>query len=205
MDSTPLLLQALVIGFAIAATFGPIGLLCVERTLRHGLGAGLATGLGVALADGLYCALVGFGAASLSELLLAYDRPLGLAGGLGLILLGLRPLLRPRPSDAAPGRTLRGGTFVSAFLLTMANPLTIVTFVAVFAGLGLVERAATSGDAAIVIAGVFFGSLAWWICLSLAVAWISHRLPESVIAWINRISGVVLIGFGLAFIARVLA
>lgn len=198
MDFAPLLAQALVIGFVIAVPLGPIGLLCVERTLVRGAGAGLSTGLGVAAADAVWCALLAFGARWMAEPLLTYSEPLRLLGGLVVALLGLRTLLQSvRPCLPSPPR-LSGGAFITAFGLTLANPMTLVIFVAIFAGLGLAEAALSTTAAVEVVGGIFLGSLLWWACLTFGVARVRHHLAPRTLAWTNRAAGVGLIAFGLA-------
>lgn len=200
MDFAPLVVQALVIGFVIAVPLGPIGLLCVERTLLRGAGAGFSTGLGVAAADAVWCALLAFGARWMAEPLLAYSEPLRLLGGLVVALLGLRTLLQSvRPCElSAPPPRLSGGAFITAFGLTLANPMTLVIFVAIFAGLGLAEAAISTVAAMEVVGGIFLGSLLWWACLTLIVARVRHRLAPRTLAWTNRAAGIGLIAFGLA-------
>lgn len=194
----PLFLQALAIGFAVAVPLGPIGLLCIERTLRLGLATGLATGLGVALADASYGALVATGATLLSEVLAAQERSLRILGGLALAAIGLRSLLKARQDAAAgDGRAVRLKAFATAYLLTLANPATIASFMAIFAGLGFSRTARTPGDAAVVVTGVFLGSLLWWILLSSGVALLRHRLPPRAVTGLNRGAGAVLIAAGL--------
>ena len=196
--STPVFFQALAIGFAVAVPLGPIGFLCIERTLRLGLATGLATGFGVALADASYGALVATGATLFAELLAEHERSLRMLGGLALAALGLRALLTVRQEKpAGDGRAAHLKAFVTAYLLTLANPATIASFMAIFAGLGFSRTAGTPGDAAVVVTGVFLGSLLWWIVLSSGVALLRHRLPDGVISGINRGAGSVLIAAGL--------
>ena len=194
----PLFFQAVAIGFAVAVPLGPIGLLCIERTLRLGLATGLATGLGVALADASYGALVATGATLLSETLAEHDRALRILGGTALAAIGGRVLLcgpQNDGTDKVKAALLRA--FCSAYLLTLANPATIASFAAIFAGLGFSRTAGTPVDAAMVVTGVFVGSLLWWIILSGGVAALRHRLPPRLIAGINRGAGLALIGAGL--------
>ncbi|QEX23096.1 lysine transporter LysE [Hypericibacter adhaerens] len=199
MSNLDLLLKGLAIGLAIAAPVGPIGLLCIRRSLAQGRLAGFVTGLGAATADGVYGAIGAFGITAISALLIDQQRWLALAGGLFLIWLGIAGLRRaPAVEAAAPPRQARdlAGYFLSTFALTLTNPATILSFAAVFAGLGL--GGAGSVDAALVtIAGVFAGSALWWLCLSAAVGWLRERLGPGLLVWINRLSGLVLIGFGL--------
>lgn len=194
----PLFLQALAIGFAVAVPLGPIGLLCIERTLRLGLAAGLASGLGVALADASYGALVATGATLFAETLAEHERGTRILGGAALAAIGLRALFcAAQAEDTAAPRSALPMAFVSAYLLTLANPATIASFAAIFAGLGFSRTAGTPGDAALVVTGVFLGSLLWWIFLSAGVAALRHRLPPKAVAWINRGAGAVLIAAGL--------
>lgn len=193
--------KSLILGLAIAAPLGPIGALCISRTLERGFWAGVAGGLGTALADATYAMLAAAGFAAFATLLSTLSVPLGLVGGLFMLWLGWRGLA-PRPIAAASEVGARDlvHTTTATFLLTLANPTTILSFAAIFAGLGL----AATGDgrnAAIVVAGVFLGSLAWWFVLSGGVALARARLPDSLTAWTSRMSGIVLIGFGLAALA----
>ncbi|MCG5480133.1 LysE family translocator [Sinorhizobium alkalisoli] len=196
-----LFVKGLVLGVAIAAPLGPIGLLCINRTLERGFWAGVAGGLGTALADATYAMLAAAGFAAFAATLATLSVPLGLIGGLFMLWLGWRGL-RPTPTATAVEVDSRGlARMVAAtFLLTMGNPTTILSFAAIFAGLGL----AAIGDrmnTSIVVAGVFLGSLAWWFALSAGVAFARAKLPERFAAWMSRFSGLILIGFGVAALA----
>lgn len=200
MSNLDLLLKGLAIGLAIAAPVGPIGLLCIRRSLTRGRLAGFVTGLGAATADGVYGAIGAFGITAISALLLDQQRWLALAGGLFLIWLGIAGMRRAPAAEAAvPPRQARdlAGYFLSTFVLTLANPATILSFAAVFAGLGL-GGAGSIAAALVMIAGVFAGSALWWIFLSGAVGWLRTRFGPDLLLWINRLSGLVLTGFGLS-------
>jgi threonine/homoserine/homoserine lactone efflux protein len=214
LSNLDLLLKGLVIGLAIAAPVGPIGLLCIRRSLAQGKLAGFVTGLGAAAADGAYGAIGAFGITAISALLVDQQRWLALAGGLFLIWLGIAGIRRsPASEAAAPTRNARdlAGYFFSTFALTLTNPATILSFAAVFAGLGLGAAAAggmtagSIGAALIMIAGVFFGSAAWWLFLSGAIGWLRTRLGPGLMTWINRLSGLILVGFGLFAVWTALA
>lgn len=189
--------RSILLGLAIAAPLGPIGALCVNRTLERGFLAGVAGGLGTALADGTYALLAAAGFAAFSAVLAQIDMPLRLAGGAFMLWLGWQSF-RPKPPRAAAKVTAGdlAGTTAATFLLTIANPATILSFAALFAGLGL---AAVPGVAGVgpVVAGVFAGSMLWWIILSGGVALVRHRLPETFALWVSRVSGLLLAGFGL--------
>lgn len=189
--------KGLVLGVAIAAPLGPIGALCINRTLERGFWAGVAGGLGTAIADGVYAALAAAGFTALGSYLGWVEFPLQVAGGLFLIYLGIAGL-KPRPEASAASVQARSllSTIAATFLLTIANPATILTFAAIFAGLWL---AAGEGgwEGVLLVAGVFFGSLAWWFFLSGAVTVARTRLPEGFATLVSRVSAFILIAFGM--------
>ncbi len=190
-------LRGLAIGVAVAAPVGPIGLLCINRTLTAGFAAGLATGLGAATADAAYGAVAAFGLAALGGAVSAAGDGLRLAGGLFLLYLGVRAFRKVAPARAAQaGATGLVGGYLTSVVRTLVNPATILSFAAIFAGLGLAETGGFANAAALV-AGVFLGSAAWWLFLSAAGAIARRRLPPAALRWINRLSGVIFAGFGL--------
>ena len=186
------------IGLAIAAPVGPIGVLCIRRTLADGRLVGLLTGLGAATADGVYGAIAGFGLTAVTDLLIGRGPWLGIGGGLFLCYLGVRTFIAvPAESPAAlqPGALF--AIFSSTFVLTLTNPTTILSFVAIFAGLGLGN---TGGDylaASVLVAGVFLGSALWWLGLSGAVSIFRERVGSRAMRGINRLSGLLIGGFGV--------
>ncbi|PYB71360.1 LysE family translocator [Rhizobium wuzhouense] len=189
--------KGLVLGMAIAAPLGPIGALCINRTLERGFWAGVAGGLGTALADGVYAALAAAGFTALSGVLAAIEWPLQVVGGLFLLYLGLQGL-KPRADVSAASVGSKGlvATTAATFLLTIANPATILSFAAIFAGLGL--AAGEGGWAAVMlVVGVFLGSLAWWFFLSGAVSLMRKRLPQRFTLMVAQVSAVILIVFGV--------
>jgi threonine/homoserine/homoserine lactone efflux protein len=190
-----LLIQGALSGFAIAAPVGPINVLCIRRTLADGFGLGLASGLGAAVADTLFGAVAAFGIASVMGLLLRWEGLLCLLGGVVLLGLGWRSLVAP-PPRAEDRRRPAGlvGAFASTFGLTIANPMTVLSFLAVFAAIGI--GAGGLGSAGLVVAGVFIGSAAWWLGLSGFVATIRHALSERTLLVIHRGAAVALLAFG---------
>ena len=200
-----ILLKGLLIGLSIAAPVGPIGVLCIKRSLGHGMAAGLATGLGAATADGFYGAVAGFGLATISGFLMAQQTPLRLVGGVVLLWLGAASF-RERPAkerQVKEGRSLLADYATTVFL-TLTNPSTIISFAAVFASVGLAETAGSYGKAASFVAAVFTGSALWWVVLSGAVSLARARVTPGAVRWINRASGLVLIGFGVSAWASLL-
>jgi len=190
--------EGMVIGLSIAAPVGPIGLLCIQRTLAKGRASGLASGLGAASADALYGAIAGFGITSVSGFLVTQQLWIRLLGGLFLILLGVRVFLRVPPSRAeVTGGLNLGRDYASTLGLTLSNPLTIVSFAAVFVGLGLVGSSGDFASATSLVLGVFAGSALWWVILSTTVGAIKGRLRPLHLRWINRLSGAMIVCYGL--------
>lgn len=200
--------KGLAVGLAIAAPVGPIGVLCVRRTLHEGAVLGFVTGLGAACADALYGAIAGFGLSSVASVLLQFQQELRLAGGAFLVVLGLRILIAPPAAGseaaAVPRQGRMAGAFVSCFMLTLSNPTTILSFVAVFAGLGLVEQGGDYAGAVSLVLGVFLGSALWWITLSGSVGLFRARMTAGFLRSVNLASGMIIVGFGLAALAAAL-
>lgn len=188
--------KALLVGLAVAAPVGPIGLICIQRTLTRGIRAGLASGLGAATADAIYGAVGVFGLALVTKTVSEFARPMALAGGVFLAWMGLR-FLRAGPQDTTPKPVSAQDTlqaFASTLALTLANPMTIFSFLAIFAALSggaVLGQRSTS----LLVVGVFLGSALWWLTLAGSVAAIRQRIDPSVITWINRITGLFLLGF----------
>ncbi|MFZ5918807.1 MAG: LysE family translocator [Chloroflexota bacterium] len=192
-----LLFRGLLIGFSIAAPVGPIGVLCIRRTLTGGRLVGLVSGLGAASADAVYGSVAGFGLTAISGFLLQQQVWLRLIGGLFLCYLGIKAFLSRTPEEPteAGGSSLLGA-FVSTFVLTLTNPMTILSFAAIFAGLGLIEAQRGFGSAGVLVLGVFAGSALWWLTLAGSVGLFRRRFTPRWLRWVNRVSGVVIFGFG---------
>lgn len=187
-----------IIGIVVAAPVGAMGILCIQRVLAHGWSAGVATGAGIATADALYAAFAAFGVTVVSQFLVSFQSPLRILGGATLVWLGwraMRAAVATQAPSAADSRRL-GVLYSSAVGLTLTNPLTIMAFAAVFASAGLVAQAG-AGSAAIVTAGVALGSLTWWLVLSTGVWAVRHAVSDRAMLWVNRISGALLVVFGL--------
>lgn len=188
--------KGLAFGFVLAATVGPMWVLCLRRTLAFGPLAGLVSGLGIAVADALYGAVAAFGLTAVSGFLLAQRFWLALVGGGFLLWLGVKTLLaKPVGLEAghAPRRS-HGAAFASTLGLTLANPPTLLAFAAVFAGLGLSAQSGY-GAAALLVLGVFLGSAAWWIVLALAAGALRARLGPVLMRGVNVVSGLTILSF----------
>ena len=193
-----LFLRGLVIGFSIAAPVGPIGVLCIRRTLADGQLSGLVSGLGAATADGMYGCVAGFGLTFISSALIDQQMWLRLFGGLFLCYLGIKTLLsKPAEQAARADRSGLLGVYASTFLLTVTNPLTILSFAAIFAGLGLANTGGNYASALVLVLGVFHGSAAWWLLLSGGVGLLREKFNTQALLWVNRISGTIITVFGM--------
>jgi len=197
MDIT-FLLKGLAIGFSIAAPVGPIGVLCIRRTLAEGRASGLVSGLGAASADAIYGCIAGFGLTFISNFLVSQQVWLHLIGGVFLCYLGFKTLLA-KPAEQAALAKGNGlvSDYGSTFFLTLTNPMTIISFAAIFAGLGLTSTSGNYVSASVLVLGVFIGSALWWLILSGGVGVFRERFNPHGLRWVNRISGTIITGFGL--------
>ncbi len=194
------LLRGLIIGVSIAAPVGPIGLLCIQRTVTQGRTFGLASGLGAATADAMYGSVAGFGIDLVSNFLIDQRMWIHLIGGVLLLLLGIKVFFtRPVAQAAQTQYTVRGiwWSYLSTFLLTITNPMTILSFVAVFAALGVANSSNDYVSASFTVIGVFLGSALWWLILSGVAGWFRDKLNRTAILWIGRLSAIIIIGFGI--------
>ncbi|VVC75363.1 Arginine exporter protein ArgO [Aquicella siphonis] len=194
-----LFIKGLIIGFAIAAPVGPIGVLCIQRSLHDGFKIGLMTGLGAAFADGTYGLIAGFGLTALSSLLIAQQFWIRLIGGIFLLYLGIKLFLTP-PRERSAGSSDRSPWHAlgTTFLLTLTNPATILSFLAIFAGLGLSQTSSDYLHAITLVVGITLGSAIWWLLLSGGVAFIlHHRLSPALMRTINKFSGLIILIFGI--------
>lgn len=202
MSETAFFVRGLVIGFSIAAPVGPIGVLCLRRTLAEGRLIGLLTGLGAATADAFFGGIAGFGLTAVSSFLIGWRFWLRLVGGFFLCYLGVRtfmtrPALQTLTPPGSGGDKLLGAYFTT-LCLTLTNPMTIIAFTAVFAGLGLGTVTGDYRQAGLTVAGVFTGSSLWWLLLSSAASRLRARLNGHGLRWVNIGSGTIVTGFGLA-------
>ncbi|MBU7013594.1 MAG: LysE family transporter [Theionarchaea archaeon] len=190
-------IQGFLIGVAIAAPVGPIGLLCIQRTLSEGWISGFVSGMGAATADAVYGCIAGFGVTVVSSFLVSQQMLLRLFGGAFIILLGGRIFVSPPAEKAA---VQGGGSLItrygSTLVLTLTNPMTILSFAAICAGVGI----STYGDAGLLVLGVFMGSAVWWFTLSGLVHLVRSRIDQKRMQWINRASGAILMGIGVVIL-----
>ena len=191
-------LRGLIIGFSIAVPVGPIGILCIQRTLTQGRWIGLLSGLGAATADAVYGAVAGFGLTAISGILITQVLWFRVIGGAFLCYLGIKTFLA-KPADKAAIAKGQGpwAAYFSTVFLTLTNPATILSFIAVFAGLGLANTGGDFWAAGILVLGVFIGSALWWVVLSSVISLTRSRISPQTLQWLNRISGLILLIFGI--------
>lgn len=208
VDLAALFARMLVIGLAIAAPVGAMGVLCIQRTIARGWTDGFVTGLGIATADAMFAAVAALGITVVADALVSLQGPLRLIGGAVLLWLGWRALRSTPPTrasgDASVGFAtvtsrsrgrVRARDYTSAVGLTLANPATIIAFAAIFASSGLMAQPGLT-EALVATIGIAVGSLLWWIALTTFVAVVRHALSPRALLWVNRVSGVMLLTFG---------
>ncbi len=197
--------RGLLIGLSIAATVGPMSVLCIQRTINKGQLYGLVSGLGIATADAVYGGIAAFGVTLIANFLVSQQLWIRLIGGMFLLYLGIKTLLT-RPAERAASASANGfvGAYASTFLLTLTNPLTILSFAAIFAGIGVGGASKSYVSATIVVGGVLIGSTLWWCILTGGISLLSSRFTARWLLWINRISGVIIALFGIIALVSLL-
>jgi threonine/homoserine/homoserine lactone efflux protein len=191
--------KGLLIGFVIAAPVGPIGVLCARRTLMHGRRAGFFSGMGAATADAIYGFIAAFGLTVVSDMLISRQFWLRLLGGAVLCVLGVKTLMSEPQEKKDISKSIKryAGMYTSTFLLTLTNPMTIFSFAAVFAGLGLAGAKGSAESAGILVLGVFLGSGFWWLSLVSILTLFKKRFRHHELQWVNRLAGIMITGFGV--------
>lgn len=193
------LLKGILIGFAIAVPIGPIGVLCIRRTLHYGRMAGLMSGLGAAIADTFFGAIAAFGLTFVSDFLRSNIFWFRLIGGFFLLYLGIKTFLNiPQKVPHTPLKTNYFGDFASTFFLTITNPLTIFGFAAIFASVGIAYPEGKFETPAFLVAGVFIGSSIWWMIISEVITFFRKKITESLLLWVNKIAALIITAFGIA-------
>ncbi len=201
-------IRGLLIGLSIAATVGPMSILCIQRTLAKGQLYGFISGLGIATADAVYGSIAAFGLTLITNFLLHEQIWIRLIGGVFLMYLGIKTTLS-HPAERAAKVDMKSnssiGAYVSTFFLTLTNPLTILSFAAIFAGIGVGGASKNVLSATAVVIGVFSGSTLWWIILTSAISLFRKNLNTQWFLWINRLSGAVITGFGIVALVSLLS
>lgn len=191
-------LKGMLIGFSIAAPVGPIGILCIRRTIAYGRVVGFFTGLGAATADALYSIFAVFGLTIVTNFLIGQQFWLQLVGGLFLCYLGVKTMMSKASEQSAKAHgTKIWSAYISVLFLTITNPMTILSFIGIFAGLGFSNSHSNIISSSILVLGVFLGSVFWWLLLSSVVSLVKHRIEHKMLSMINQISGLIIFLFGV--------
>ncbi|MBP2628051.1 MAG: Lysine exporter protein [Firmicutes bacterium] len=193
-----ILIKGIVLGFSIAAPVGPIGLLCIRRTLANGMGNGFISGLGAATADAIYGFIAALGISAVSIFLVDHQSYLRFIGGVFLLYLGYTTF-KSMPAEIAANTSDKGliGAYASTLFLTITNPMTIMSFAAAFAGLGVGTLGENYISSFLLVIGVFIGSMLWWLILSGMVNVLRHNLDRKRLKLVNQLSGLIITAFGL--------
>jgi threonine/homoserine/homoserine lactone efflux protein len=200
------LLKGMLVGIIIALPTGPVGVLCIRRTILHGRLAGLVSGLGAASADAVFGIIAAFGLSFVSRLLLDYQGWLRLGGAGILLYIGISAFTADPSQDTRSQRDPEDllADYASAFALTISNPITIIAFLGIFAGIGFSGAEATLGRAATLVLGVWLGSLVWWGGLAGGAGMVRLSFDRNHLVWINRGSGGILVVCGVALLGSLL-
>ncbi|MGZ8463951.1 MAG: LysE family translocator [Candidatus Binatia bacterium] len=191
-------IQGILIGLAVAVPVGPLGLLCINRSLMLGALAGLASGLGVASADALVAGIAALGISLVSDFLIEQQFLLRLIGGIFLCVLGYR-IYRIEPAVKVPTISTNGllGAYATTFFLTVSNPVTILSFIAIYAGWHVPSLRGHYPAAALLMAGVFIGSALWWVALFAGLTLFRLNISNGFLAMVHRVTGIMIVGFGV--------
>ena len=193
-----LFIEGILIGLVVAVPVGPLGLLCINRALMLGPHCGFFSGLGVATADALAAGIAALSISLISGLFVEHQLALRLVGGIFLCFLGCK-IYRSEPASQAPVYNVNGllSAYVTTFLLTFSNPVTILSFVAIYAGWHVPSLHGRYVAAAILTGGVFTGSALWWVGLFIALTMFHNKLNLRFLFWVHRVSGAIIAGFGV--------
>ncbi len=196
--SAYILIEGILIGFVVAVPVGPLGLLCINRALLLGPVTGLFSGLGVATADALAAGIAALGISFVEEFLSDHQIILRLVGGIFLVYLGLT-IYQTKPKRQPPPSSVNGllPAYATTFFLTFSNPVTIFSFIAIYAGWHVESMSGRYVSAAVLTSGVFIGSALWWIALFIGLTAFREKFSLRIVGWIQRVSGALIAGFGL--------
>ncbi|MHB8164896.1 MAG: LysE family translocator [Methanoregula sp.] len=196
-----LFIQGMIIGLTLAVPVGPIALMCIQRAVADGRLHGIVSGIGVATADSFYAGVTFFGLTAISGLIIAHQISLRLAAGVVLILVGIRIILIiPAPLTVKTEHETYVKDYLSMVAIAIANPLTLIFFVAILPGFGVVFYENSLLSASEFVGGVFFGSTLWWIILCGSIGSVRSRISAEKLRFINRISGVMIVCFGVGML-----
>jgi len=199
MNALQLILRGVIAGLAISAPVGPVNVLCISRTISKGKNAGLVSGLGAATADTIYGAIAGFSISFVIRFLVEQEFRIRLGGGILLIVIGIIYYQKTPRSLKKQSEGSAHSDYVTAFLLNLTNPTTVLSFLAVLAILRL-EGLNAGWLTLLLIGGIFFGAMVWWILLASVADHFRDRVDDRAVTRMNRIGGVAIGAFGVLMI-----
>lgn len=208
MTALYLILSGMVMGLVAAVPIGPVNLICIRRSFAFGPVNGFVSGLGAALGDGLFAAIMGFGLTWIAQMIEGYAQIIELIGGAMMVWMGYKTFVSPFFPRNVDDKADKEGTnlfraILSTFVLTVTNPVTLLSFGVMFAGLGgLAGGAGSFNDASLVVAGVVGGSAGWWLALTTVIGLFHTKIDEKAMRIINRTCGVLVMVCGLAVLVR---
>ena len=192
------LLKGIIVGLAVSIPVGPIGIICIRKTIQEGRLAGFISGIGAALADTCYGVIAALGVSAISSFLITQAFWLKLLGGSFLLILGIK-LFFTKVGEGSTTKVKKGyfNNFLTTFLLTITNPTTVIAFLAIFAAIGLGDSYSTLNSSTYLVMGVFFGSASWWLILSSTVNLFQSKFTPKRMVRLNKFSGVLIFSFGV--------
>jgi threonine/homoserine/homoserine lactone efflux protein len=191
------LFKGIIVGFSLAAPVGPIGLLCVRRTLAHGGWRGFVVGLSSASADVVYAIIAAFGVTLISDFVAGHQQWLRLVGGIFLLALGFY-IFRSRPVTHVPSKWINreARVYFSTLLLALANPLTLFAYAGALSGIGIENIRSDRIYLAVLVVGVFLGSLLWSSLLTTLARIFKEKISTRGLGIVNKVAGSLLMLFG---------
>ena len=200
------IIKGILIGISVSAPLGPIGVLCIQRTLNKGFKSGLISGIGAASADIIYAIIAGFSITFISDFLIENQNYIRIIGGMFLIFIGAK-IFTSNPAKQIRKLRTKGNNYykdyITSFLVTVSNPITILAFGAIFASFNMVEKGSGTFPIIILVVTVFSGAILWWLSLISIVTIFKSRIRLRNLLWINRVTGVLIIIFALFVIISV--
>ena len=195
-----LLIKGIIVGLVVSTPIGPMGVLCVQRTLNKGKSSGFSSGMGIATADAIFALIAGLGISFIIHFLSEQQLIIKIIGGLVIAFIGLRIFIanpvKQLKKHRREGKNLFED-FISILFMALSNPLTVFLYIAIFAGLNLHDVAAGYSSALLVVAGVFVGASISWFAISTVVNYFRAKIRLRKLMWINRIAGITIILFGV--------
>ncbi|MCK9641102.1 MAG: LysE family translocator [Prolixibacteraceae bacterium] len=197
-----LLWKGVVTGLAVSIPLGPLGILCIQRTVNKNWKSGIFSGIGIATADTVYALVAGFGLSIIIDFIRAYELYFKLVGFFVLLLLGIY-IFRSNPTKQIQDYKRRGSShlqdFLTTFLVTLSNPLSVFVFMAIFTGYSIVLQFSRPLEALLTFGGIFIGGSLWWFIITGFANLFRHKLTISTLYWANKIIGLGVILVAVAF------